>query len=409
MRTWKLRIALTLIAWMGAELTALVGLRLLQHVTGPTAVLPVTTLAPRQRETLERLLAGDAKYDMYSPALGWTIRPGGATALYHANSQGLRATRNYALHPSTDTLRIAAFGDSFTHGDDVPDTATWETTIEHELPNTEVLNFGVGGYGMDQEYLRWHLEGRKFEPQVVLIGYLTENINRQVNSFRPFYAPSTGIPLAKPRFELASDTLRLESNPFRHLEDYRALLDDPSHTISKLGEHDYFYHHRAHASPLNISPLFRLANIVYAQVRTFRDRPIRNGVYNEESEAFAVTTRLFDRFVAEVRAQHATPLIIVFPTQQDFARMAEGKPRGHQALLDYFTRKGYAYVDVLDAFPECRIRCDLRALIPGHFSATGNHVIGEYIARKLGMLLASPARAGADTLHSAVRRIERDG
>ena len=81
------------------------------------------TLPAAYREALVRVIAGTTRYLDYSPELGWTLHPKGERPpLYHANAAGLRATHEYAAEPPTGVLRIEAFGESFTHGDEVPDS-----------------------------------------------------------------------------------------------------------------------------------------------------------------------------------------------------------------------------------------------------------------------------------------------
>jgi hypothetical protein len=78
------------------------------------------TLSAAHREALARIFSGATQYLDHSPELGWTVRRGGAAPpLYRANAQGFRGEREYAPDPPAGVLRLAAFGDSFTHGDDV--------------------------------------------------------------------------------------------------------------------------------------------------------------------------------------------------------------------------------------------------------------------------------------------------
>ena len=67
---------------------------------------------------------------VFDSEFGWTIRPNGNKAQYKANSKGMRATREYAPRPEPGTVRISAFGDSFTHGSGVPTGFTWEEKLE---------------------------------------------------------------------------------------------------------------------------------------------------------------------------------------------------------------------------------------------------------------------------------------
>ena len=70
-------------------------------------------------------------------------------------------------------------------------------------PQVELLNYGVPAYGLDQAYLRYLKVGAQYHPNIVFIGYMTENFERDVNVFRPFYG--NGYPdwiFSKPRFRL---------------------------------------------------------------------------------------------------------------------------------------------------------------------------------------------------------------
>ena len=49
-----------------------------------------------------------------------------------------------------------------------------------------MLNFGVGGYGLDQALLRFSAESAAFHPQVVLIGVIADDVLRGVNVFGRF-------------------------------------------------------------------------------------------------------------------------------------------------------------------------------------------------------------------------------
>jgi hypothetical protein len=75
--------------------------------------------------------------------------------LYVSNSAGIRSNREYNLIAPPGVTRIVAFGDSFTHGDEVPNQETWEYLLEQSRDEVEVMNFGVQGYGADQAYLRY--------------------------------------------------------------------------------------------------------------------------------------------------------------------------------------------------------------------------------------------------------------
>lgn len=48
----------------------------------------------------------------------------------------------------------------------------------------EFENFGVPAYGLDQAFLRYQREGRRTHPRILVIGFLSENLYRDVSVFR---------------------------------------------------------------------------------------------------------------------------------------------------------------------------------------------------------------------------------
>lgn len=133
---------------------------------------------------------------------------------------------------------ISAFGDSYTHCDGVKDNETWEDYLSMLLQEN-IYNFGVGGYGIDQAYLKFLSIFPKVRTPIVILGLTTENINRIVNVYRPFYHENTGIKLTKPRFILKEDRLLLLPNPVRALDEIRGLRN--VYFLSRIGQNDFWF------------------------------------------------------------------------------------------------------------------------------------------------------------------------
>ena len=155
--------------------------------------------------TLSRLQAGTS-FLAYDPELGWSPRPGARSAdgLSRVDAGGIRTDRDIPVERAAPGLRVALFGDSFTFGDEVGQEQTWGAALERRLADrgvaAEVLNFGANAYGMDQAYLRWRRDGRRYRPDVVVFGFQGEDVLRNVNVFRPLYFERSEVPLSKPRF-----------------------------------------------------------------------------------------------------------------------------------------------------------------------------------------------------------------
>ena len=95
----------------------------------------------------------------YDPLLGWRLKPNAEGNFFSGefqtfiknNEQGLRMNRTISLKKSK--FRIAFLGDSNVWGFGICDKDRMSEQLEKMLNNTEVLNFGVSGYGTYQYYL----------------------------------------------------------------------------------------------------------------------------------------------------------------------------------------------------------------------------------------------------------------
>ena len=391
-------LVILLLLYVISEVTAYLGLRFLES-QGKQAYQPTLTseVSDAHRDILGRVIAGEAKYVQFSRELGWTTVPDGENDLYQANSQGVRGTREYAAAPPKDRLRIAAFGDSYVHGDDVPNSAAWSILLEQKDAGVEVMNFGVGGHGPDQGYLRYLKDGRMYSPHIVFIGFQTENINRVVNVFRPFYSPNTGNPLAKPYFRLVDGRLVLRENPMASLSDYRRLLDDPARLLGPMGENDFHYKFRYKQGPLDWSPLLRLSKTVYFQFKSRYMNPLyERGRYRTSSEAYQLVYNIIESFHCDVVANDSLPVVLLFPNRADLAALSSSDSLKYEPLRQELLAAGYFIIDLADAFRPDIFETDLNDLIEAHYTQQGNELVADFLLKEI-------ATAG---LFSAERRNE---
>lgn len=154
------------------------------------------------------------------PELGWRAAPGLdevllAGARVSTNSLGWRGKREVPLERTPGVRRIVAIGDSFTFGQCVDDHETFPARLEQRLPDTEVLNLGVMGYGHGQMLLRLERDGLPYRPDAVLLGFHVVDIPRNQLSFREY---------PKPRFRLREGKLVLGNVPVPGMEEVRRSL-----------------------------------------------------------------------------------------------------------------------------------------------------------------------------------------
>jgi hypothetical protein len=150
------------------------------------------------------------RFDVHHPTRGWALRPRLRDAvafgdrLLSSNSEGVRARREYARPKPAGLRRVIVLGDSFTFGDEVSDDETYSHFLQELLPGVEVVNLGVHGYGHDQMLLYLEEVGARYQPDVVLLGFVGDDMERNLLPFRDF---------AKPWFEEGASGLVLRGTP----------------------------------------------------------------------------------------------------------------------------------------------------------------------------------------------------
>jgi hypothetical protein len=221
------------------------------------------------------------KYAIYHPTRGWTLKPDikelpvFGKKILNSNSKGLRGKAEFQYERSARKQRMVVLGDSFTFGEEVSDDETYSHYLQASLPGTEILNFGVQGYGHDQMLLYLREEGVKYHPDVVVLGFAYLDIYRNIESFFAY---------AKPRFELSSEGLQLTNVP----------VPTPEHF---LAEEAY------RPKSLDLMVVLR--------------EKLRWSIGKNEVEAREVSRRLLDQIVATTRSVGATPVIVYLPVYEE--------------------------------------------------------------------------------------------
>lgn len=395
--TKRYQTAKHVLAWAGLASVAVAGIELVSYAaiyaSRPLLIEPIRRTDEIFRDQTERIrafLAADRGQRLltFDSTLGWRYRASYADPHNTTNAQGFRATRLYGPTPRGCTVRAAAFGDSFVYGNEVDDPDAWPAAAEGMFPDLEILNYGVGGYGLDQAYLRYITEGTALSPHVVVIGFDPDDLGRLVNVYRRFLSIRE-IPLVKPRYVVgAGGALELVPTPIRRLSDYERYLRRPRDVI-ELGKNDAWYEAAIYENPgYDAFATDRLLSTLWIRLkrRYFdSDRLFRAGVFNERSAAFNIQLAIFERFTKAVKARGASPVVVMFPNRDALLAAQQGKPAAYFPLVRHLRTKGTVYLDVADAFlaPGVSFRLEHWFMPGGHYSPAGNRVVATWLGTEL--------------------------
>lgn len=175
----------------------------------------------------------------YDSELGWVRKPNtkhnengkyGITE-WNINEKGARINPIFEEKKS----EISCYGDSFTFSRQVNDIETWE----HHLSNmiqTNVQNFGVGNYGIDQALLRLKRNFFENQTKIVMIGVVPDTISRILCIWKHYseYGNTFGF---KPRFILKNDLISIIKNPVNNEEKFEKYYE----YLDEIRKYDYFY------------------------------------------------------------------------------------------------------------------------------------------------------------------------
>lgn len=346
-------------------------------------------------KSLEKKLAQyknkGTSYTHYDPQLGWAVRPNSQSehGLYFSNSKGVRTSssrRETLPEAAPGMLRIAIFGDSFTHGDDVSYEESWGAILEDILNQNgleaEVLNLGGLGYAMDQAFLRWRKHGKPLNPDLVLFGFQNSNMKRNMNLIRMLYSPDSGIIFTKPRFILKDDALQLINSPTVPPQDLINVFNDWQGW--KLQKHEFFFQESNYAPhPLYKSRL--LSFIITGLTTKFSPRRKDYDFFAPHSSSGKIALGIIESFKREVKQEGGSFFIVHIPTKNPLKRLMEGDQLKYHDLLET-VRASYDLLDPAPALVDQGRIHGLKALLASgssHYSKIANEAVARTVATAL--------------------------
>ncbi|NEO28063.1 MAG: SGNH/GDSL hydrolase family protein [Kamptonema sp. SIO4C4] len=327
-------------------------------------------------------------------ASGWWQQEG--EAFVSINAQGLR-DQAYAQSNPPNTYRIAVLGDSFASAFQVEQEKTFWAIAEQQLANCphlpqdnlEVINFGVAGYGTAQELLTLREQVQDYQPDFVLLAFLTGNDIRnnspalEWDQVRPFFIPQGE--------EFVLDTSFRQDVLFKinQAKEYLRLGHLLAQTIDSISLRQH--------NPSNLEQ----------QAKTLIEPGIDEEVYQppttpEWQKAWQVTEQLINQMVQEVKAQGQEFLLVTLsngsqvypdPQRRDTLKERLGVKDlfyPERRLTELSKQQGFR---ILTLAP--RLQTDAQnqqqflhgfantAWGIGHWNENGHRLAGKYISEKI--------------------------
>lgn len=174
-------------------------------------------------------------FTRYHPVLGWAGAPNVDDVLLskrvRQNARGDRG-RELPFAKPADRRRVVVLGDSQAWGLGAGEEETIAAQLETRLnaaggPRWETVNLGVSGYGTDQAFLRYVLDGARYEPDVVVEIVFKNDQEENVST--------TAWRVDKPRFDLDGGRLCLGNVPPPRVAGWGPPALDTTGSVGLLG------------------------------------------------------------------------------------------------------------------------------------------------------------------------------
>ncbi|MBI5616663.1 MAG: hypothetical protein HY943_10260 [Gammaproteobacteria bacterium] len=285
---------------------------------------------------------------------------------------------------------VSAYGDSFTYGSDVGNAEAWSAVLSGLL-GCPVANFGVGGYGTDQAFLRFEYNTNDRAP-ITFLGFFPPDVVRNLTR-NAYFALGVFPTSFKPRFDFTDGRLTLLDMPQIPLAELDHFLDAPR---DFLADDKLLPGSRFGPVPIRFPYFLTLARAATQTrvVSRLRGRPSWSDYLNpgHPSTSFDILTGIFAQFGAECRARNKHCAVLLLPTPQSYRYYQEHGRSALQSVMAALDAHGIAYLELTPEFaarlgerPYCDLIAD-NSSCAGHFNAEGNALLADivkaYIAGK---------------------------
>jgi hypothetical protein len=353
-------------------------------------------------EMVDRFLDPDAEnWAAFDPVLGYRLRDSvvrdGMDGSFTISSypHGARRMINYPDAP----CRINTYGDSFTQCHQVSDGETWQEYLSGHFGES-IRNFGVGGYGVYQAYMRMiQEEAGESAAENIVLNIWSDDHFRSVMSWRWLHILEFRRHLMQPG-QAERQVSLFHANPWAHvtLNTETGLFEERENpyatpqSLYRLCDPDHIYEEFAGDDYVQI--LLARNGIEDVDRRALRrisralDYPIRQGDATQQIQDADGLRRLYglrasmyivDKAQAFAAAHRKRLLVLLSYDSNAVVSACRNESRFDSIFVDYLKESGMHYVDSLESHMEDYSRFSgdpedyVNRYYIGHYNPLGNH------------------------------------
>lgn len=365
MKKWVGWLILIMIVAAMGELTSLA---IYKIILVPRAAFLVYTPPPLpDQATYERYLA------RRDPLLGWPNKP----------EDGIVNGRPSPALTQTATTCLSLYGDSFVYASEVSDAAAWGNLLAEKL-QCPVANYGVGGYGTDQAYLRF-AQNEADEAPLTILGIYPQNVLRNVNQYR-YLLTGGEVNGFKPRFLLEDGQLRLLPLPEIAYNDLPALYKSP----------DQWFGHESFLPDSAYGPARFQFPYTWSLIQLAARERMRNWLLNRPSwgtfvqpdhptQALEITAAIATQFESDCQTRQKQCMVLIFPTPNSYEWFQENGRLATQDLITYLQADDLRVLDLTAGIADQLNTSSFCTLVTqpdiceGHFNEAGNRLVADVL------------------------------
>ncbi len=318
------------------------------------------------------------------PILGWPSPKG-----FGQEKRDLNGARRSPAYPQSGATCVSIYGDSFAWGDEVDDENAWPNLLSRRIA-CRVANFGVGGYGLDQAYLRY-LNNTNDKSAVVVLTIFSENIQRHINQWRVLLTGSDVSFSLKPRFVLnAHNKIEIIPLPDLTLEEFNRMRYSPEDFL----KHEYYLPATSNGPtyfrfPYTIALLKMLQN---ERVLTkLGGKPSFYPLYkaDHDSQGLEVTKQIILSFYARALQENKQLYVVMIPSGSEVNHFLTTGHWVMQPLIQSISKHGFNVINfgqelINQGFnaDHCMLRTHADKC-RGHLNSEGSRLLADVMAKSL--------------------------